>query len=99
MIEKWTPEERSAAESYAWGCQTGGKRPVTLLEVELACQRNRALAALRRVRFICSNEGHAPCRSGGISEGEVCANFCGCEWPEEIIPIVDTAIAACEGKL
>jgi hypothetical protein len=51
---------------------------------------------LRRVRFICSNEGHAPCRSGGISEGEVCANFCGCEWPEEIIPIVDTAIAACE---
>jgi hypothetical protein len=54
---------------------------------------------LRRVRFICSNEGHAPCRSGGISEGEVCANFCGCEWPEEIIPIVDTAIAACEGKL
>lgn len=36
MIEKWTPEERSAAESYAWGCQTGGKRPVTLLEVELA---------------------------------------------------------------
>ena len=111
MSEKWTPEERSAAESYAWGCQTGGKRPVTLLEVELACQRNRALAielacqrnralaALRRVRFICSNEGHAPCRSGGISEGEVCANFCGCEWPEEIIPIVDTAIAACEGKL
>jgi hypothetical protein len=64
--------------------------------IELACQRNRALAALRRVRFICSNEGHAPCRSGGISEGEVCANFCGCEWPEEIIPIVDTAIAACE---
>jgi hypothetical protein len=47
MIEKWTPEERSAAESYAWGCQTGGKRPVTLLEVELACQRNRALAALK----------------------------------------------------
>jgi hypothetical protein len=47
MSEKWTPEERSAAESYAWGCQTGGKRPVTLLEVELACQRNRALAALK----------------------------------------------------
>ena len=44
MKTKWTPEERSAAESYAWGCQTGGKRPVSLLEVELACQRNRALA-------------------------------------------------------
>ena len=97
-MAEWTPQERQTAHNQLCNplrfnndgsiCYTDA--------IDLACQRNRALAALRRVRFICSNEGHAPCRSGGLSEGEVCANFCGCEWPEEIIPIVDTAIAACE---
>jgi hypothetical protein len=53
---KWTPEERSAAESYAWGCQTGGKRPVSLLEVELACQRNRALAEAMNAKMCLSCE-------------------------------------------
>jgi hypothetical protein len=57
-IAEWTPEERSAAESYAWGCQTGGKRPVTLLEVELACQRNRALWALNDVHDFLKSHGY-----------------------------------------
>ena len=48
--EKWTPEERSAAESYVLGCQTGGKRPITLLEVEIACQRNELISTLETIK-------------------------------------------------
>lgn len=82
MSEKWTPEERSAAESYAWGCQTGGKRPVTLLEVELACQRNRLLVALKRTlhSFEVSLRGK-PLRDA-----------------DETIAEADAAISACEVK-
>ena len=97
MATEWTQEERKQAgvdlkKMYR-------KRGVDMLDVayEAVMQRNRAVAALERIRFVCSDAGHAPCRCGGIDEeGNVCPNACNCDWAKEIIPIVHAAIAACE---
>jgi hypothetical protein len=99
MASEWTQTEKQAAhiqfclthsfDEHGSICYTDA--------IELACQRNRALAALERIRFVCSDAGHAPCRCGGIDEeGNVCPNACNCDWPKEIIPIVHAAIAVCE---
>jgi hypothetical protein len=95
MSEKWTPEERSAAESYAWGCQTGGKRPVTLLEVELACQRNRLLVALKEAQVYVLSYHKRLWECEFIDQGASPA----AQKIAEVAEQVDAAIAACEGKL
>ena len=95
MSEKWTQEERSAAESYAWGCQTGGKRPVTLLEVELACQRNRALVALKAALDLFA-EGHAIDR---FDWGKSFLQADNIRELNELPGQLRAAIATCEGKL
>lgn len=69
--------------------------------LDMIGERNIALAALAdaqkalaRVRFLCSAEGHAPCRCGGIDKDGVCANTCICDWPRLVLE----AITAPPGK-
>ena len=96
MASEWTKEELRATEEEIDDSSNMWK-PWREVTTEVICQRNRALAALERIYFICSNAGHAPCRCGGIDgEGNVCPNVCNCDWPKEIIPIVDAAIAVCK---
>jgi len=105
METEWTKEEYEVAMDQrdelfpGFGECSGDPETEETAEkmLDLLCQRNRALAALKRIYFICSNAGHAPCRYGGIDgEGNVCPNVCNCDWPKEIIPIVYAAIAACK---
>lgn len=92
------PGQRMSADEILAAAERGERGLGRVrLHLEHICQRNRALAALKRIYFICSNAGHAPCRYGGIDgEGNVCPNVCNCDWPKEIIPIVYAAIAACK---
>ena len=63
---------------------------------QLIADREVSLRALKKIQHICTSEGHAPCRNGGISDGEVVPNTCICDWPEWIKPIAEAAIAQVE---
>ena len=63
---------------------------------QLIADRDALLGALKAIKNICNPSGHAPCRCGGINNGEVCTNTCICDWPEWIKPIAEAAIAQVE---
>jgi hypothetical protein len=51
--------------------------------------RTRIYSALQKIRYIASEEGHDPCRCGGIENGEVCSNICFCDWAKDINFAID----------
>lgn len=60
--------------------------PTLLADLEAAEARSARLTeALKRVEFIASEKGHAPCRCGGLGPEGVCSNTCYCDWAKEIL--------------
>ena len=86
-MNKWTKEERDAALKLVDNSDQFNQRFWNShdIAIELACQRNRALAALE--------VGRVYCRAYGESAqviGYPCSTV-----PEDLL-IIDAAIAACE---
>jgi hypothetical protein len=66
------------AESSAW--EHAMWRELVRMEEENAKLKWQIAKAI----LIASENGHAPCRCGGIGREGVCSNTCSCEWAKEI---------------
>jgi hypothetical protein len=86
-MTKWTKEERDAAVKLVDNSDQFNQRFWTShdIAIELACQRNRALAALKVGRFYCRAYGEL-----AEAIGDPCSTV-----PEDLQQI-DAAIAVCK---
>jgi hypothetical protein len=76
----WERELNNFRRNAAHRAEQLAKEKVESLESRLQA----VTKALQKVKFIASEEGHSPCRCGGIGPEGVCSNTCFCEWAKQI---------------